>query len=246
MKKLNYQQVKSIFQNAILLSGFAMFCVAPMFYHNLKIWVNTNDQLSPENFQQLYLNQLCLFFILVFLCSIVGFLYQTRFNLHFGRFKQIKGWAMVGGIMGLLATPLLYFSIDSLLLTVRPDLYLLSSPFAIAEMLGSAISQEIILRFGLLTLFIYFSRLFKIQFYFPMVFLISSFTLFNIYQFLVNYQVIEYINTQTLYLLLASAFLLQCLLCYIYLYFGLIAVIAFHVMFNIRFLIYALFFTTIN
>jgi hypothetical protein len=71
---------------------------------------------------------------------------------------------------------------------------------------------------------------------------LSAFASYNVHQFFLNHHILAQLTPATFYWIMILAFVAQMFLFYIYLYFGLMAVIAFHFAVNIRFLIYALLF----
>lgn len=244
--KYPWREMKNRIQNAILLSAVAMFCSLPMFQYQFLNFSTAIFRSAPKAERLLYLamTQAFILFAMALLCSLVGFLYAERLLLPgFGKISDALIWAPVGFIVGTVFTPIRYWLFDREILLTVPELFPQTWEWAIVQMIGTTIPQEIIVRFGLLTICIYLLR--KINYNghpFPAIGLISTFGTFTTYLTMIRFDVADKIIPHQLLMLLILTFCLQWIYCEVYIRKGLIITISIHLGLTVKFLIYSIIF----
>lgn len=234
--------VRRSVENAILLAGFTLLVALPMFSEQFV-------RLGPLIFErppdadgawQLAVKQAVMIFCIALLCALVGFLYAQRLHLPgLGRFRHIPywlGWGLAGGVI---STPPAYFSVDRAVMRAAPELYPAEWHAALADMLGTAVLQEVIVRFGLLTILIYFLHRLKFKGYpWPALLCISAFATFGLYNFLARLGIGADLSAPLLLIALATTFAVQWLYGEVYLRWGLLASMCVHFGVSVKFLWY--------
>ena len=239
---LLWEETKNIIQNAVLLAGATLFATWPMFlyqYQHLTGLFSTS-LMTPELLDRLALTQSLIVFLTAFLCALVRFLYAERLSLpRFGGAADISFWLPVGLLGGLMLTPVSYWIIDRELLQLTPQVFPNSWSWALADMLGSALTQEVLARLGLLTVGIYFLNRWKFVGYpWLAIALIALLGMVGTYSFLLKFGLVPKFSTIDLTILLAQAFLLQWFFCAIYLRWGFLATVCIHFGLSVKLLIY--------
>lgn len=231
-------------QDAALLAGAAMICAFPMFfyqYHNLTSLIRPQLP-SPDILSNLALKQSVVVFFIAFLCALVGFLYSERLSLPaLGNWRQLRIWIPLSLIAGTLLTPLSYFTLDQTLQTLIPQIFPNPWPWALADMLGEALTQEVIARFGLFTIGLYFlDRWGRHGYPWPVMMLIGLLGAVGTFLFLRKFGLLVQIGMVQTGLAMVVAFAMQWLYCHVYLRFGLLASLSLNFGLSVKFLLYAL------
>ena len=159
-------EAKNRVQNAIILSGLTMLLSYPTFLHRYGAAADLIFLRPPAagQLQLLALGQSIVIFGLASVCSLVGFLYSDRLSLPgMGRKEAFPAWLGIGLLAGLaFAYPSWWIS-DRGLLRTAPGLEPSAWQVSLARMLGEALTQEVIARFGLLTIGVYLLRRFDLS-----------------------------------------------------------------------------------
>lgn len=241
---LDWPTTRDGIRNAVLLAGATLFAAFPMFHYQYQRLAGLLLTVPPppELLQALALQQALLVFLMALLCALVGFLYADRLQLpRFGTLADIRFWLPAGLLGGLLLTPLTYLIVDQSVLALQPALFPDTWSWALAEMLGSALTQEVLARFGLLTVALYFLQRWHFRGWpWPAVLLIATLGVAGTALFLSRFDLLSQLTTPTLFSALALAFGLQWLFCVIYLRWGFLAVVSVHVGLAVKWLVYAL------
>lgn len=243
LKILKWNEIKAKMQNSVLLAGAAMAASFPMFmyqYRHLSGLI-LDYKPAPELLDNLALKQSVIVFFAAFLCALVGFLYAERLRLPvFGKTADIAVWLPRGLLIGTALTPVFYLAIDRELSRIFPSLFPNPWPWALADMLGSAITQEVLARLGLLTIGIYFLDRWKFKGYpWPAVAAIAMFGTLGTYLFLTRFGIAQKVSIYHFLISLFLAFGLQWIFCAIYLRWGFVAAVCIHIGLNVKYLIYA-------
>ncbi|MCU7959789.1 MAG: hypothetical protein KZQ58_07260 [gamma proteobacterium symbiont of Bathyaustriella thionipta] len=242
-KPYSGHELKVRLRHAVILAGIAMLCLWPLLYFNLD-YLNQHIFKQPADAEQitiLVFNQLLLAFLLALLCSLTGFLYAERLGLPgIGRTRSAIWWLLSGLVAGSLFTPLTYWAYEQTLLTRAMGLYPTHWPQALLSMLGESIMQEVTLRFGLLTMGIYFLARLGYRHPWPVIALISAFSAYAFFGFLERYHLLAVFTLQEWSIALVIGMLLQWLLCEVYLRWGLLASISLHSGLLVKYLLYSM------
>jgi hypothetical protein len=236
--------VKETVQNALLLSGLVMFACLPMFryqfqYLSADIFIQPAD---PVMINRLALMQSFIVFLLAVLCSLVGFTYARRLELPgFGTFSDLLYWLPLGLLAGVLFAPVYYFLVDRALMQRIPEMFPASPVDALALMIGGVIPQEVIARFGLLTIGVYFWKRRRKGRPWPLIAGVSLFGAAGAYVTLAKFYLNHKIPPVQMGIVLATVFLLQWLFCELYLRRGFVTATCIHLGLTVKLLIYALF-----
>lgn len=239
----NYAELKTQLQNALLLAGVTFFAAWPMFlfqYHHLPGPL-LGLHLSADALFRLSRGQALIVFFLAFLCALVGFLYSERLGLpRFGRARDMLAWLGWGLVGGIIFMPGVWLLVDRTVLTYAPLAYPDTWDWALADMLGTAVTQEVLARFGLLTIGIYFWQHWGRRGHpHPIIALIAGFGALGTFLFLHRFGLATQLPPLQTGCALGLAFLLQWLLCELYLRYGFLATVCVHIGLNVRFLVYA-------
>ena len=242
--RLEWNEMKNRIQNSVFLAAGAMFGSLPMFHYQFKNLSGSIFTIQPTAEQIYYLSvcQSFMVFSLAFLCALVGFLYADRLKLPgFGKHSDVMFLLPVGLVLGLAFTPVWYFAFDREIFLIIPEIYPASMAWALASMMGVAISQEVIVRFGLLTIVLYFLDRWGFEGHpWPAIAIISTFGSFGAYLFMVKFNLAELLSSYQIAILLISAFFLQWGFCEVYLRKGLLAAFYIHFGLSVKYLIYAI------
>ncbi len=231
--------------NAVLLSGAATFLSLPMFYHQFMTLTGGVFERAPaiEEAKMMAAGQAILVFAMTFLCGLVGFLYADRIGMvGFGRLRDIRRWAPIGLAAGLAATPVMYFGLDRGVMAMAPEMYPDGWYWSVSWVLGRAVSQEVIGRFGLVTIGVYLlGKLGVGDKNWTAAAAVALFAAFSSGLFFSRLGLIEIMGPGLGVLALASVFALQCLYGWLYLRFGLVPAICVHAGMGLRLVLYSLF-----
>jgi len=237
------QELKIRLRHAVILAGIAMLCLWPLLYFNLD-YLNQHvfrQPAAPEQITFLVYNQLLLSFLLALLCALTGFLYAERLGLPgLGRARSAPWWLLTGLVAGSSVTPLTYWAYEQTLLTQAVGLYPENWQQALMSMLGESIMQEVTLRFGLLTMGIYFLARLGYRHPWPVIALISAFSAYTFFGFLERYHLLAIFTLQEWLTALLLGILLQWILCEVYLRWGLMASISLHSGLLVKYLLYSM------
>lgn len=241
--RIEWEEMKTCLQNSLLVAAAVMVGSFPMFYHHfdrLGHYIFPHFPIEKALFR-LALSQSFILFMLAFLCCLVGFLYAGRLNLPvFRRDVNLKSFLTAGLTIGLLLTPVSYFLFDRVIMLRIPDFYPQTWYWAISNMIGTVISQEVILRTGLFSIGVYFFRRTGIEGNpWPVSLVISGFAVAASYTLLSKFQLAERLDLWKIVLGQSAVFIRQMLFCEIYFRKGLSASISFHVGMEIKLLVYA-------
>lgn len=242
---LSFDEMKQQARAAVLLAGLVMLTALPMLFYQLQYLPDLIFTEIPNSaaLYQLAVKQSVVVFALAFLCSLVGFLYAQRLELPgFGALQDIRYWLPLGFGVGLICTPVAYFAIDRELIQILPELYPEFVLPAVAKMVGTAFTQEVVLRFGLLTICVYFLRWGNILNgrRITAVIVIAAFGALGTYLTLVEFQLAHRLSGAEMGLALFLSFVFQWLYSEIYLRWGFLAVVCMHLGFSVKFIVYAL------
>ena len=239
-----FKEVREWVQNAVLLAGAATLLAYPMFFHQYQRLLPglTSRQLTLQQFHLLAMGNSFMLFAAAFLSSLMGFFYAHRLNLPgFGKFTDLLAWAPLGLGACLILAPPTYFFFDREMMRRVPELFPSPWPWALATMAGSAISQEVIGRFGLLTVGVYLLRWRNFQGHpWPAMIVISLFSAASSFLFSSRFHLDHRMETYQLVVPLVSTFIMQWIFSEIYLRRGLLAAVGFHLGLAAKLVIYAL------
>lgn len=239
------EEMKCRVRNAVLLAGATMAVALPMlFYHFQRFSISVfKQQPDPAILYNLAMKQGVVVFALALLCSLVGFLYAERLALPgFGALKDIRLWLPLGFGAGIVFTPVSYLSLDRELIHALPEIYPAFWQSALADIVGTALIQETVLRFGLLTICVYFMR--RGNFFsghlWPGILIVAAFGTVGAYLFLAEFELVQRLSIVQTGAALLFAFAVQWVYCEIYLRWGFLAAFCTHMGFSVKFFIYAL------
>lgn len=231
-------------RDAVLLAGAAMAAAFPMFLY--QYWHLTGlirPRLpAPEILNNLALKQSVVVFFIAFLCALVGFLYSRRLGLPgFGAWRQLRTWLPLGLGVGVVLTPVFYLAMDRQLYALMPQLFPAPWPWALADMLGEALTQEVIARFGLFTIGLYFLDRWGYHGYpWPVMALIGVLGAVGTFLFMRKFGLFAHIGPAQVLLAVGCVFIMQWLYCHVYLRFGLLAALSVNLGLSVKYLLYAL------
>ena len=241
----SWAEMKDRSRNAVLLAAASMFGALPMFQYQFRYLTDTIfiRQPSPDRVYYLAVSQAFILFSLALVCSLIGFLYSERLKLPgFGTLNDIRKWLPIGLMAGLLLTPVRYFVLDRKILATTPQIFPESFPWAVSHMIGTSLPQEVIVRFGLLTIGIYLMRKMKLKGYpWPALIVVSIFGASGTFVSLTKFNLAQKFPPSYILILLIMTLLIQWLYCEVYIRKGLIAAICIHSGFPIKYVVYAMF-----
>jgi len=244
--RLTPSQVKQRAKAAFVISAITMFAVCPKFFYQFRELAGrvSIGPVSDLQVLKLALGQSLILFTAAIISSLVGLLYADRLSLPgMGRFKDLKVWLPLGIALGLFLTPVSYYLADKRLLFQVPEMFPESLHLALGWVLGSALSQEVIARLGLLTIAVYFLHWFNFKGHpWPAILVVCLFTVMNVLILSHRFRLAGRIEPQLLHLSLAGSFLFQWLLCEVYIRKGFLAAAALHAGLKIKVLVYAAWF----
>ena len=240
---LSFREMRNRVQNAILLAGLTMLVSYPMFYYQFARLTGRLFARPPyaAELQFLALGQALILFALSLVCALVGFIYSERLGLPgFGRPRDLGRWLPLGLGLGLLYAPASFFLLDRDLAALASEFRPSPWPFALARLVGTALSQEVVARFGLLIIAMYLLRRFKLsRRTWPAILALSAFVTCGSWLFLARLELLPLLSAPQLALMLASTFALNWALSEVFLRYGLIAGISMHLGLNFKTLIYS-------
>ena len=243
-KQIAWKEMKDKVQNAFFLATAAMLASFPMFLYQFRYLTRSifSYQPSAERLFYLSLTQSFILFALAFLCALVGFLYSEPLKMPaFGSPRHFLTWLPLGLALGLAFTPVSYFVVDREIIQCAPRVFSRHWPWALGNMLGGAMTQEVIARFGLLTIGVYlFRRLGFMGHPWPAIGLVSLIGCAGSYVFLLKFDLAQEFFTSQIALGLATAFFLQWIFCEVYVRKGFLAALCIHFGLNIKLFVYAL------
>jgi hypothetical protein len=159
--RMSFMDARNRMQNAVLLAGAVMLLTLPVFYYQYAHMMRSlfTRQPTARQLETLALGQSIIVFALALLCSLVGFLYYERLGLPgLGRAHELKRWAPLSLLLGLILIAPFYWLMDGKLMGLLPAAYPHPWPWALAWAAGNALSQEVVARFGLLSIGVYLLR----------------------------------------------------------------------------------------
>ena len=235
--------MKNRLQNAVLLSAAAMFVSLPMFYER---YVRFSDSIfkKPPTAEQLFylaLSQAFMVLAIAFLSALIGLLYQDRLRLPgFGKFGDIRAWLPVGLLAGLAITPIAYYAADRELMAAIPNLFPRDWQWAVVDMAGGAIAQEIIARMGLLTIGLYFMDRWKFKGHpWPAIIVVSAFGASGTFFSMAGHNLAFQLLPNQIILCLLLAFAGQWVFCEIYIRKGFFPAVSVHFGMSVKYLVYS-------
>lgn len=241
--RLGWAEMKSRLQNAVLLSAVAMFVSLPMFYERYTRFAGSIFKIPPTAEQLFYLSLSQSFMVLAiaFLSALVGFLYMDRLRLPgFGRFGDIRIWLPAGLVVGLAITPVAYYAADREIISVMPEVFPSSWQWALANMAGGAIAQEVIARMGLLTIALYFMDRWKFKGHpWPAIIFVSLFGAAGSFFSLAGHNLAGQLLPNQIILCLVLAFAGQWVFCEIFIRKGFIPAAGIHFGMSVKYLVYS-------
>lgn len=238
------QETRSRAQRAMILAGIVMFASYPMFYYQYSRLAAPIFAKTPTLhwLQLVAMGNAIILFASALLSALVGFLYAERLGLPgFGHWQDLRVWLPIGVAAGLALTPVGYYGLDREFIKNVPELFPRSPAWALAWAFGSSISQEVVARFGLLTICLYLLRWRRFKGHpWPAVAAVSAFALFSTIVFTTRLELVGRVDPWRFVLSLALTFLFQWLYGEIYVRRGFLAAVSFHFGLSVKLIIYAL------
>lgn len=242
--KLSWEEIKSGVANSILLAAAAMIGAIPMFQHQFRSLTATVFTVEPSEQQIFYLalGQSFILFCLALLCSLVGFFYSAPLGLPgLGKLRDGPKWFGVGAVIGLGLTPVFYYSCDFEIYTIAPELFPASTSQAFYMVIGNALAQEIIARFGLVTIGVYlWKNIGRTGYPWPAVIVVSLFSAFGHYLFITRFNLDLKLSTAHIAVTVFATFLFQILFSDTFVRRGLIAALGLHLGIGVKPVIYSI------
>jgi hypothetical protein len=244
--RMSLAEVRERVQNALLLAGAVMLASAPMFYYQFSHLMGSVFKKVPteKQLQLLSVGQALIIFALALLCSLVGFLYAERLSLPgFGKISDLKRWLPAAVGLGLALLLPWYFLSDRFLMGNIPEAYPGYWPWALSLAVGNALSQEVVARFGLLSIGVYLLRWRGYNGHpTAAIAVVSLFATVCSLLFLVRLNLSIPVSPARLMASLAAVFILQWVLAEVYIRKGLVPAMALHLGLGARLIVYALMF----
>jgi hypothetical protein len=160
--RLTLAEARNQVHNAVLLAGLCMFVSAPRYYFLFQRFApHFFNKKSPtlELLQILSVGQALIMFGVALLCCLVGFMYAHRLSLPgLGWDPGLKKWGPLALALGIAAMPVFYFALDRSLVARLPEFFPRPWYLALLQAAGSALEQEVMARFGLVTIGVYLLR----------------------------------------------------------------------------------------
>ncbi|HUT55200.1 MAG TPA: hypothetical protein VM658_17555 [bacterium] len=159
--KMSFMDARNRVHNAVLLAGAVMLLSLPMFYYQYAHMMRPVFAHAPtlKQLKLLALGQSIILFAPALVCSLVGFLYYERLGLPGpGRLGELKRWVPLSLLLGLALIVPSYYLTDRHMLAVFPEAYPRPWAWALAWAAGNSLSQEVVARFGLLSIGVYLLR----------------------------------------------------------------------------------------
>jgi len=159
--RLTVSEMREGVRSAIILAGVCAGAAFPMLYYQ-SVHLISPMLSKPPNADQtmaLTLFHALLIFAACLLCALVGFLYAPRLGLPGLKLQDPdRKFLALYLAAGLLMTPIAYALVDMDLRDRIPDYFPGRLGWALAQTLGRALAPEVIARFGLVTIGVYFWR----------------------------------------------------------------------------------------
>lgn len=156
--RIEWSIMKNHIRNALLLGAVTMFLSLPMFHYQFRHLTGEvfRGQPTVEMAWRLALSQSFMVFCLAFMSSLIGFIYAEKLRLPgLGKAADIRVWLPGGLAAGLIFTPISYILLDREVIRLIPGIHPSSLSWTLPVMLAGAFCQEVIIRFGLLTIALY-------------------------------------------------------------------------------------------
>ncbi len=228
-------------RDAFIMAGLCMVCAYPFYHYQAHhLMPGIDEHLANPHFAKSFmLFHMLMTFGAALICSMVGFFYGGRLRLiGFGDIRDLKEKILPFLGLGLLLIPFSYLLGDELILARLPEYY----PGELFTSLGQpliVLSQEVIARFGMVTVLVYFWRLFGLSGHpWPATIIVAAFTGFLAWLSLLNLGLIQGFDILALRIVI-SAFLANLLFGEIYIRQGLIPAIIAHLGLEGKYLIYS-------
>jgi hypothetical protein len=230
-------------RDAFILAGLCMVCAYPFFHYQAHQLMPGIDPhlVNPHFAKSFMLFHMLMTFGAALICSMVGFFYSERLRLiGFGNIRDLKEKILSFLGLGILLIPFSYLLGDQPVLARFPEYY----PGEFLTALGQpliVLSQEVIARFGMVTILVYFWRLFGLSGHpWPAPIIIAAFTGFLAWLSLLNLGLVKGFDLFALRIVI-SAFIANLLFGEIYIRRGLLAAIVTHLGLEAKYLIYSFF-----
>ncbi len=242
--KLSWEEIKSGVVNSILLSSAVMLGTIPMFQYQFRSLTSALFTIRPTEQQIFYLavGQSFILFCVAILCSLVGFFYSAPLNLPgLGGIRDGLKWMTAGVGIGLLLTPIFYYSCDFEVYIIAPELFPESWRQALFLIIGNALAQEIVVRFGLVTIGVYLLTGFGYKGYpWPVVIIVSLFGAFGHYLFIAKFNLDLKLSAPQIAVAVLATFLFQVLYSDTFVRRGLIPAMGLHLGAGVKSIIYSI------
>ncbi len=246
--RIEWSVMKNHIQNATLLAAATMFVSLPMFHYQFRHLTAAvfRAQPSVQRAYYLALSQSFVVFCLAFLSALIGFIYTERLRLPgFGKPADIRVWLPVGLIAGLIFTPISYLIFDRGVIRSIPEIYPASLLWTLVVTAGRALSQEVIVRFGLLTIGVYlWDRWGRKGRPWPAIAAISAFGAAGSYLMMSRLEMVSRLSPSQIMIMLVLSFLMQWILCEVYIRKGFLAAVCVHLGLAVKYVIIAWVFRT--
>lgn len=237
-----YANIEAIKKSVILSAATMLSAISLFFYQFAYLSDNLfTHTLNDQSILLLSIKQSVLVFCIALLSSLVGFLYCKKLHLPgWGSWNQFPHWFLSGLMMLLIYAPCSYWLIDRHFMAELPNLFPHDLFWAMSYGLSGAINQEVILRFGLLTILLYFyHKFFPHRYPWGAITLISLFACSGSYILLKKFHL--EVNEQLLNSSMVGNFFLNWLFCHLYIRYGLLVSITVHSVLNLKYVLYVIF-----
>ncbi len=243
--RMTPSQVKSRVKEAVVLSCLTMFMACPYFFYRFRELAGrvSVDPVSDMQVFKAAVGQALILLAVALLSSLVGLLYARRLYLPgLGNIRDLKFWVPLGIILGLLLTPASYYLADRKLIYQVPEMFPSACQWALGWVLGSAFSQEVIARLGILTIGVYFLHWYNFKGHpWPAILVVCLFTVMSLLIMNYRFRLAGRIEPGLLHLSMASTFIFQWVLCELYIRKGFMAALSLHAGLKIKLIVYAVF-----
>ncbi len=237
-------EIKSRLQNSILMAGGAAIVSFPLYYYNFGRLVGRIADADPTPGQvfSLAVGQAIIIFLTSFLCALVGFLYYERLSLPGpGKARDARRWLPLGLAAGLILAPAIYFLGERSAMAKVPGLFPSDPVWSLALVVGSSVTDEVVARFGLVTIMVYLLRWRGMKGHpWPASLAVSLFGALSSFLFLTRLNIDVDLTYLELAATMAFKVLVNYILCEVYLRKGLVASLCLHLGLQVRLVAYAL------
>ncbi len=243
MKKIfSKEKIKKVFYSALLLTLVTFSLSSTYLYHFI---IDTPDKKSPfylkvkslpeETVIIFILTQITILIFLLFLCSLIGFGYSRKYGFKgLGDLDTLKSDLRFIVPASIIIVPLLFFGFDNLLIREIPTLYPDNPFWGLTKAFMTSTTYELVSKFGLVTVIMGVFKNKHIAVFIPAVFFAvlvrGTFMDYGI-DFGFNYLSLSAVSTTLLYGLASG---------YIYIYRGLLTVMCFKFLIDLKYMIYPL------